>query len=56
MSALSLLLYAHIFKGVSYKSFESVKLATYVAGAALFILTLAVCFTGYVLVCGQMSY
>jgi ubiquinol-cytochrome c reductase cytochrome b/c1 subunit len=50
------LLYIHIGKGFSLRNFTLTKLAIYTAGTTIFLLALGSCFTGYVLVTGQMSY
>jgi ubiquinol-cytochrome c reductase cytochrome b subunit len=50
------MLYIHVYKGIRFKSVDSAKIVTYIAGSVLMILSLAACFTGYILVCGQMSY
>lgn len=50
------LVYLHTAKALSTRIHALTKLLILVSGCALFLLTLTVCFTGYVLVAGQMSY
>ena len=51
-----LLLALHVIKGVSVRVLSVSKLMLWVLSSTLLILTLGLCFTGYVLVSGQMSY
>jgi len=50
------LLYLHSGKGFCLSRFTLIKTALYFLGALILLLTLGACFTGYVLVTGQMSY
>lgn len=51
-----LLLATHISKVLGCRQQQLSILPTIVIGSTIFLLSLVVCFTGYVLVCGQMSY
>lgn len=53
---LMLMLYLHLTKALSLDFQVHTRVASWFTGAALFLLFLAACFTGYILVCGQMSY
>ncbi len=55
-SAMFILLYAHIARGLFYESYKGGKHWVWVSGVILFILTAAIAFLGYVLPWGQMSY
>jgi len=48
--------WCHLTKAGTTRVVSIPRVATVVAGSAIFLLTLGACFTGYVLVCGQMSY
>ena len=49
-----MLIYFHIARGIYYKSYN--KTLLWLSGFILFVLTFAICFLGYVLPWGQMSY
>lgn len=51
-----LFLAAHMSKAMGCRQTQLSILPTVLLGVCIFLLSLAVCFTGYVLVCGQMSY
>ena len=49
-----LVIYLHLLKGLYYKSYN--KTLLWLTGFTLFVLTMVICFLGYVLPWGQMSY
>jgi ubiquinol-cytochrome c reductase cytochrome b subunit len=51
-----ILLYFHLAKSLLYNSIGSTRIVLWLSGSAIFLLSLGTCFTGYVLVAGQMSY
>lgn len=48
-------LYAHIGKGIYYGSYQKPRQTVWIVGVIIFILVIALAFTGYCLVFGQMS-
>lgn len=48
--------WCHLTKAGTTRAVSLPKVATVFVGSAIFLLILGACFTGYVLVCGQMSY
>jgi quinol-cytochrome oxidoreductase complex cytochrome b subunit len=55
-NTLALVLYLHAGKAAHARLTSIVRLSIWITGSALFLLLLAACFTGYVLVNGNMSY
>lgn len=55
-SALFIVVYIHIFKGILYGSYQKPRELLWILGMVLFILLLAEAFCGYLLPWGQMSY
>lgn len=55
-SAIFILLYAHIFRGLYYRSYQKPREAVWLLGVLLLWLLLAEAFSGYLLPWGQMSY
>lgn len=52
-----IVLFAHVLKAISIYSVASTqKMVTWFVGATIFLIGLGTAFTGYVLVCGNMSY
>lgn len=50
-------LFAHVLKAVSaYSVVTAQKMITWLVGSLIFLIALGTAFTGYVLVCGNMSY
>lgn len=47
--------YIHIFRGLYYGSYKSVRKLTWFIGVFIFILMMGIAFLGYVLPFGQMS-
>lgn len=55
-SALFIVVYIHLFKGILYGSYQKPRELLWLLGVVLFILLLAEAFCGYLLPWGQMSY
>src|SRR3990167_294944 len=55
-SALYIVLYLHMFRGLAYGSYQKPRELVWILGVILFFLMLAQSFFGYVLPWGQMSY
>ena len=55
-NTLALTIYLHSGKAAHSKLLSLVRLSIWLTGSLLFLLLLAACFTGYVLVNGNMSY
>ncbi|MFY7698583.1 MAG: cytochrome b [Legionella sp.] len=55
-SALFLVIYLHMFRGIVYGSYQKPRELVWLIGVGLFILLLAEAFFGYLLPWGQMSY
>ncbi|CDZ77895.1 Cytochrome b/c1 [Legionella massiliensis] len=55
-SALFIVIYLHMFKGILYGSYQKPRELLWLFGMVLFILLLAEAFCGYLLPWGQMSY
>jgi quinol-cytochrome oxidoreductase complex cytochrome b subunit len=51
-----LLMYVHMAKMLGTRQAGLSKVGTLLLGTSIFLMSLGACFTGYVLVCGQMSY
>jgi quinol-cytochrome oxidoreductase complex cytochrome b subunit len=50
------LMFLHMAKMLGTRQGSLTKTGTLLLGCLIFLLGLGACFTGYVLVCGQMSY
>ena len=55
-SAIFILVYLHLFRGLLYRSYQSPREVVWLLGVVLFWLLLAEAFSGYLLPFGQMSY
>lgn len=55
-SAIFVLMYLHIFRGLLYRSYQQPRQVVWLIGVVLFWLMLAEAFSGYLLPWGQMSY